>query len=379
MTSFVWTIAGLYTGQLFLKAALALRYGRSLPAPNTKVHHSNATLLQAILSGDSMLPTVLEANLLALPECKHLWLVDTDDPNGREICEALKKARPALFIRIVEVPPPPQGINPKAYKLAHAASLVETEYCVVVDDDTRMTASGMNALLGGLEDGAMLATGLPSYISARGLFSGVLAEFVNSSAILTYLPVLALHPPITINGMCYAIRSRDVRRLDLFKQIERSLTDDLAVAQVVRRDGGRIFQSVQPQLISTTVSSTSALLRILHRWFVFTRLLVQGESITTKLMLVGAYGAPPLLLWLLLVTTLQSAVFVPLALTLVLRVAVLVVLQRRFYGRFTHRPFSSLLMEMAQPLFLASGYAKRTIVWRKRRIEVRTVDDFRYV
>jgi ceramide glucosyltransferase len=237
----------------------------------------------------------------------------------------------------------------------------------------------MNALLGGLEDGAMLATGLPSYIPARGLFSGVLAEFVNSSAILTYLPVLALHPPLTINGMCYAMRSRDVRRLDLFKRIERSLTDDLAVAQVVRRDRGRIFQSVQPQLISTTVSSSSALLRILHRWFVFTRLLVQGETVTTKLMLVAAYGVPPLLLWLLLVTTLQSAVFAPLALTLILRVVVLVGLQRRFYGRFTHRPFSSLLMEMAQPLFLVSGYVKRTIVWRKRRIEVRTVDDFRYV
>jgi len=126
MTSFVWTIAGSYTGQLFLKVALALRYGQNLPAPSTKVRHSNATLLQAILSGDSALPTVLKANLQALPECRHLWLVDTDDPNSREICEALKKAHPPLFIMIVEVPPPPQGINPKAYKLAHAVDTLST-------------------------------------------------------------------------------------------------------------------------------------------------------------------------------------------------------------------------------------------------------------
>lgn len=379
MTAFVWTIAGLYAVQLLLKAALALRYGQAQPAPKTKVQHSNVTVLQAVLSGDPALPKVLESNLLALPECKYLWLVDADDPNGRAICEALKQARPAHSIRIVEIPPPPQGINPKACKLAHATPLVETDYCVVLDDDTRMTVSGLNALLGGLEDGAMLSTGLPSYVPAGGLFSSLLAEFVNSSAILTYLPVLALHPPLTINGMCYAMQSRDVRRLDLFRQIERSLTDDLAVAQRVRRHGGRIFQTVQPQLISTTILSSSALFSILHRWFVFTRLLVQGETVSTKLTLAGSYGVPPLLLWALLGTTLQSGIVAPLCLALVLRAAVLIVVQRRYYGYFSFHPLASLLMELAQPLFLASGYAMRTIVWRSRRIEVRTIDDFRYV
>lgn len=379
MTSIVWIIAGVYLGQLFLKSALALRYGRSLSAPGKTTAQNSATLLQAILSGDRELPEILEANLLALPECKHLWLVDSDDPNGREICETLKQAHASHGITIIEVEPPPQGINPKAHKLAHALPFVDTEYCVVVDDDTRITASGLSVLLEGLEAGAMLATGLPSYVAVRGLCSGVLAEFVNSSAILTYLPILALRPPLTINGMCYAMRSCDARSLDLFKKIQHSLTDDLAVAQKIRRNGGRIFQSIQPQRISTTVPSFFALIRILHRWFVFTGLLVRGETIPTQLVLGATYGAPPLLLWLLLASSIQAAVFIPLALTLVLRMAVLIGLQRRFYGRASHRPVSSLIMELAQPLFLAAGYFSRTIVWRKRRIEVHAVDDFRYV
>lgn len=379
MTTTAWIIAVLYIGQLFLKAAFALRYAWNLPTPSTTTPCGSSSLLVAILSGDSALPSVLEANLLVLPECKHIWLIDTDDPNAHGICETLKQKYPALPVAIVVVPPPPQGINPKAFKLAAALPLIETEWCIVVDDDTRVTSLGLGALLEGLEEGAMLATGLPSYIPSSGWCSGVLAEFVNSSAILTYLPILALRPPLTINGMCYALRTKDARRLDLFKQIEHSLTDDLAVAQQVRRQGGRIFQTVQPQLISTTVPSCGSLVRILHRWFVFTRLLVQGEAKTMQLVLVVTYGIPPLLLWLLVIFSAGANAFVPIALTLALRATVLIGLQRRFYGRSSHRPISSLFMEMAQPLFLAVGYCKRSIVWRKRRIEVRAVDNFRYV
>jgi ceramide glucosyltransferase len=203
---------------------------------------------------------------------------------------------------------------------------------------------------------------------------------VNSAAIFTYLPILAAAQPITINGMCYAMRTADARDLDVFASIERCITDDLALAKFVRRTGGRIAQTAEAQFISTTVSSPVAFLRLLHRWFVFTRLLVSGEPLIPRLGVIVGYGAPTALLWTLLAFCAAepgtAEIFVP---VLFIRAALIIYVQRRLIGGVRHYPLLSVLMELATPFFLIAATLNGTIWWRGRQIRVRAMDCFTYV
>jgi ceramide glucosyltransferase len=370
--------AVLFGSQLAAKAICALRYARNAPTVS-RLDGSSLTLLQAILSGDPSLSATLEANLRELPPTTFFWLVDDDDRQGRKICEDLVVRYPNHDVRLISCSPPPQGVNPKVHKLQLALQHVQTNFIAVVDDDTRVTVRGLAALIDGLEAGAVLTTGLPCYIPAQGMPSRALAEFVNSSAILTYLPMVAFCEPLTINGMCYAIRTEDVRRLDAFRTIARSLTDDLGIAELIRQTGGRIYQTIYPQFITTTVSSGLSLCRLLHRWFVFTRLLLESQPLYRRLLILTTYGLPPALLWVMILCVHSIPAALVATGLLAFRAAIIVGLQRRFCGRWQYYPFASLVMELVQPIFLVASYAKRTIRWRSRRIRVWSISRFEYL
>ncbi len=378
-------IAAAYLGQLALKALLASRYAR-------RTRHFTATsasaatpvsILQPILSGDPQLASTLESNLHTFPSAHFLWLIDENDPEATLICETLASRFPAQPIRILRCTPPAQGINPKAHKLALALPLVTTPLFVVLDDDTSLTPNGLSALIAGLDSGATLATGLPRYHAADGRFSAWLAEFVNSAVVLTYLPALAVSPPVSIHGMCYALRTTDARRLNVFETIARALTDDLALALELQRHGLKIHQTIEPHDIATSVPSFSALLHILHRWFLFTRLLLTACPLSQKIGFSAAYALPPLLLIALIALAFTSwPAALVLTTTLLLRELLLTTITRQFLGLSTssrRKPIASALLEVAQPAFLAAACLRTTIRWRTRTIRVRSVTDFEYL
>lgn len=374
-------LAFVYVGQLGLKVGLAWRYGRQAARTQQAACADSVTILQPILSGDPSLSDSLAANLMALPTAKFIWLVDDDDPEGNEIVRAVADRFQRVEVKIVSCAPVPARMNPKAHKLALALPLVTTPVLVVLDDDTRLGARALAAMLAGLENGATLATGLPRYNAAEGRCSGWLAEFVNSAAVLTYLPALAFSEPLTIHGMCYAMRTEEARRMDVFTTIAPSLTDDLALAIQLRRRGERIYQTVEPHDIATSVESWTALGRILKRWFVFARLLTETCEGPVKLGLVVAYVLPPLILGALLVLACGSwlAATVGVA-VLVVRDGLLRGIKRRFLGAAVpHRAFASLVLEVVQPALMVVAWLSGTIQWRSRRIRVRGVMDFELV
>ena len=148
-------------------------------------------MVQAILSGDPQLEDALACTLATAPDSAVIWLVDEHDPEGRRAAEAARSRHPLARVEIVDCPPCPPGIAPKTVKLHLAEPRIETEAFAVVDDDTRVTAEGIAALLDGLRI-ADVSTGLPCYVPGAGPWSRLLAEFVNDQAILTYLPTSAL-------------------------------------------------------------------------------------------------------------------------------------------------------------------------------------------
>ena len=121
--------------------------------------------------------------------------------------------------------------------------------------------------------------------------------------------------------MFYAVRTDYVRKNQLFAVTGRSITDDLAIAREIQRLGGKIVQTTRPQFISTTVTSATHYRRLMHRWFVFTRMVIQSESPLVQAVCAVAYGLHPLLLIALSVLAVvqPSSAIWPLVIVLVLQ------------------------------------------------------------
>lgn len=365
-------LAAAYILLLLVKAGLAVRAARHAPQPGD-ADLSHVVVVQPILSGDARLGDTLEDNLRTLSSAHFLWLVDDDDEAAQEICRTLRDRHAGVRIDILVVPPPADGVNPKLLKLERARSIVGDRVFLVLDDDTRMPAASLSAIVEGLTR-SELATGLPGYLEDGRWPSRLLAQFVNNNAALTYLPLLNVLPPVTINGMAYAMRSRALDGLGGFGPVVGALTDDLAVARLVLAAGGRICQTASPVWVQTTIGDGRHYLRQMHRWFLFAWLLLRRQSPGLGALIALLHATPPLLLWgVTAVVALRPTLagLVAFAILLSLRAAVLVALQRRIYGRPLHQPLFSIAAELVQPIHMVHAILQRTIVWRTRRYRVR--------
>ncbi|UUW91841.1 glycosyltransferase [Pimelobacter simplex] len=353
------------------KSAAALHAARQAPPAVEPAADAIArvVVVQPILSGDPGLEDALRDNLLSLAGARFVWLVDEDDPEAQRVVARIGPA-PRLTVRVC--PPAPDGINPKLAKLQPALDdCADDEIFLVLDDDTRLPRTSLGALLGGL-DRATLATGLPAYLPGGTVWARLVEQFVDNNAALTYLPMA----PVTINGMCWAMRVADLRALGGFTPILRNLTDDLAVAGAVLGSGGTICQTASPQWITTTVDGPAPYVRLMHRWMLFANLLLRRQPPATVGAISVLHGVHPNLLWFVLVGSARSRRVLSVVAVLGGRALLLRGLQRRIYGRPLHAPALSLVSELVQPAHLGHGAVQRTIRWRTRTYRVRSDDDF---
>ena len=333
-------------------------------------------ILQPILGGDPLLAEVLADNLAALPEAQFFWLLDENDALGRATAQALVAAHPHCYIRCSLHAAAPAGTNPKTFKLAAVLPDISTGVCLVLDDDARLSAAALARMVGDLER-ADLVTALPCYRDDGAPGARLMAQFVNNNAALTYLALLALMPPLSINGMCYALRTARLRSLGGFAPLLCQLADDLAMARALRAQGASLYQSTACVEVQTHTPSLARYAAQMHRWFLFATLLLRSERPALQGLIGLLHGLPALLLWGLLV----AAVAAPGGLGLVLwvllaRSALLCGLQWRLTGRIRHRPLVSVLAELLQPLHLLHAMRVRRIRWRTRLYAVRANGDF---
>ena len=369
-----------YLAVLVSKLALAIRSARRAEK-FSPCGFADVTVLLPVVSGDPRLGEILRTSLRALDGAEFIWLVDEDDAPARELCAQLQREFPSALTRIALTPPPPDGHNPKLHKLAFVEREIRTRVVIVLDDDTAPTPAAGAALLGALPR-CELATGLPFYLDGPGIGTRLVTQFVNNQAILTYLPLLAFHPPITINGMFYAMETAKLRALGGFAPQVGHVTDDFAMARLILNTGGRIEQTAEPHFIATTVSDAGHYVRLMHRWFVFASLLLRAQPLRWRFIILGLHGLPPLLLWLAFVASLlapDGRAWSALAALVIGRAAMILAVQRIVAGRTAHAPVLSLCAELLQPFHLAHAACQRTILWRRRRIRVRADDDFDYV
>jgi ceramide glucosyltransferase len=264
----------LFIAERLWKHLAVVRFFRRPPPPVPVGPLPLVSIIQPILSGDPALAEGLAANLdapTAYPR-EFLWLVDQDDALGRQICAELIACHPQADVRLLLCAPPAARENPKLVKLIAGTRAARGAIICVLDDDTRLPPAGLEQLLPALDlPGVGLAFGLPYYVSFGNLWSALVACFVNSSSLTTYLPYASLHQPLTINGMCYAMRREVLERLGGFAGLEQVVADDFAVARRVRGGGYRLAQTGLRHAIATSVGGPGAYARLIQRWFIFPR------------------------------------------------------------------------------------------------------------
>ncbi|MBG3850649.1 glycosyltransferase [Xanthomonas sp. WHRI 8391] len=368
-------LAAAYLAVLMVKTAAVLwvvRGARARPSSDAAATQAEVAILQPVLGGDAHLQQVLAANLQALPDAHFIWLLDAEDRAGNTVADTLVMLYPQRRIERVLVPPAPPGINPKAWKLDYALPHVRAPISLILDDDAQLSNSALARLLQDLTH-ADVVTALPYYQDSATLAGRLLSQFVNNNAALTYLGWLPFAAPLTINGMCYAARTEQLRAWGGFAALLEQLTDDLAFATLVRERGGRVRQSTAPVAMRTAIPDLASYMRQMHRWMLFALILLRRQTLLVRSAIFVLQGLPPLLLTGLLLCVCVQPTWLAIACaltTLLLRALLLCLVQWRVSGAIRHRPLLSICAEVLQPLHLLHAAVVRTIRWRTRRYRV---------
>ena len=258
--------------RLWKHVAVVRFFGR--PRPRLTRPPALVSILQPILSGDPTLAACLAANLQAR-SClarEFIWLLDDTDTAGQAICQSLQARFPGQTVRLLLLPRPAQGQNPKIVKLIQGLAAARGEVICVLDDDTMLPDDELEQCLPFLDQpGVGLVFGLPYQVHFDNLWSRLIAIFVNSNSLLTYIPYTTLSAPFTINGMFYALRRPLLEALGGFDGLETWLADDFAVAQRVVASGHRLVQTPLRHAISIHVTDARHYLGLMQRWFIFPR------------------------------------------------------------------------------------------------------------
>ncbi|MBB3833839.1 ceramide glucosyltransferase [Xanthomonas arboricola] len=375
-------LAAAYLGLLLIKSAAALRVMRGAHpglAGGIAATQAEVAVLQPILGGDAHLREVLASNLRALPRARFVWLLDADDIAGNTVADALIARFPQVRIARMLVPPAPPGINPKAWKLQHALPGVRAPISLILDDDARLGSHALTQMLHDLTH-ADVVTALPYYRDSDTLAGRLLSQFVNNNAALTYLGWLPFAAPVTLNGMCYAARTAQLRAWGGFAALLDQLADDLAVASLVRERGGRLWQSTAPVEMRTALPDLASYARQMHRWMLFGLILLRQQPVRVSGAIVLLQGLPPVVLLAMLLCACMPPAWPGAAIvvaTLLLRALLLCAVQWRVTGALRHRPLLSVCAECLQPLHLLHAAGVRTIRWRTRRYRVLANGRFR--
>jgi ceramide glucosyltransferase len=341
---------------------------------------SGVTVLQAILSGDPCLEEALRRNVEQLPASVcFVWLVDTDDVEAQRITTPLAAASNGRVL-VLPCPPVAGNSNPKTLKLQQGLAAVETEFVAVLDDDTILRSDNLARALFQLRT-CDLYTGLPCYLAGVNIWSSLVSHFVNNNSIMTYLPLLSLVGPLSLNGMFYMMRTRKLNELGGFTPILPQLCDDYALARLLKANGCLIRQGVTPQFLRTTVPGRGQYFRLMQRWFVFANVLVADQKPGVVCLLIFFLGLPPFLLWLGLLSVCagwQGCLF--LAAALLCRHLAVRWLHRIVFGQLPDFSWPvSLLSELLQPFHWAHACLSRKLRWRTRRIRLERDGTFSYI
>lgn len=374
--NYFYVFIGLYLTILAFKTLLTIFAPKQKLIEGEPIDLSQVTIVQPILSGDLTLEETLTYNLHSNPDVNYLWLIDNNDITAQELTSALKKDFEHINIQILSYPNCPDKINPKVFKLNKGIKKVLTDYVIVLDDDAMLNSETLEDLIVNLKDND-LTTGLPVYKDNDNFWCKLMTQFVNNNSAMTYLPLLWFWKPISINGMCYAMKLETIQKLGYFESILSYLADDLSLALIMKEKGMKLFQSRKHVLLQTNIEDSFRYMNLMHRWFLFAKLLLKNHSLKENITITILHGLPPLMLWMIVLYSIRDVHYIILPLFLILRLLMIKIVQKVIFKNNNLYQYGySLLAELMQPYHLFQAFVKNTIIWRTHVYKVESNERF---
>lgn len=373
--NYLYFFITLYLVILFFKSLLTILKPQTETINSENIDFSQVTIVQPILSGDNTLKESLTYNLYKNPEVNYLWLIDNNDIYAHELTTMLKKDFAHINIQVISYQNCPDKINPKVFKLNQGIKTVSTNYIVVLDDDAMLLPETLKDLITNLKDND-LTTGLPTYKDNGMFWCKLMTQFVNNNSAMTYLPLLWFWKPISINGMCYAMKLNTIKQLKYFEKILPFLADDLSLALVMKEQGMSMYQSRKQVLLQTNIQDWKKYMSLMHRWFLFAKLLLKNHSVKENIVITLLHGLPPLFLWAIVLLCTIKLQLITLLLFLIARLLLIKMVQKIIFNNNLYLYGFSILAELIQPYHLFRAFVKNTIIWRTHTYKVESNERF---
>lgn len=264
---------------LILKLIFSFIYFQKINSlEKSKIDESKYTIIQPILSGDPRLEEDLMANLKNTTDMEFIWLVDKSDKIAIQTAEKiLKNKNYSNRIEIYYLDDVPQEVNPKIFKLEQVVDKIQTEYTIILDDDSVIDRKRLDELSIYEKDNTeWIATGIPFNYNIRGFYSELISAFINSNSIFSYFSLSFLKENKTINGMFYILRTGILKKYSAFGNIKYWLCDDLALATYLLSKDVKIIQSTIFCNVRNTVPSFKRYILLMKRWLLFSNVYMKN-------------------------------------------------------------------------------------------------------
>lgn len=290
MTYLFYTLVVIFLGINLLKIICTILYIKSNITISIEFDDSKFSIVQPIMSGDDTLESNLIFNLENTKNAHFIWLLDSDDTKAQELCSKIKNSYNEKSIDIVVVDNIPNNCNRKTYKMCKALELAK-EYFVALDDDTKITYEKLSQTINLLNsDNKIFVTAYPYYKSSLGLFSKLVASFVNANSLFLYLGVSYISPLKMLSGMFYVTKTENLKKLNAYENILYFLSDELALANLAINKGYNIKLLPISFQITTTVPNIKQYFDLMKKWIVFFNHYME-KDLSPKVILMALFPA----------------------------------------------------------------------------------------
>ena len=368
------------------KLATVVHFFRQPAPPPPTTSWPSVTIISPITQGVSNLPQALACRgRLRYPgPIQQLLICDAADTATQAVCNAWLATQPPAGHRVILVAST-RPIAMKTEKLIAALPHATGEVLCFVDDDVALRPQSLTTLIPYLyTKGTGAVFGLACYSAWHNLPTSLMSAFVNSNAMLSYIPLCYLTKPFTITGHCFALRRAVFTAAGGFTDMAQRLDDDHELAQRVRRLGYRVCQTPLIYDVENHFATLTAYATQMKRWFVFPQQMMMPtmRRWDQGVMAVGSLNQVLLpLLALLALLTRRRRVLGAFGSSALLFTLVNAFCEHRYLGqptplRWWPLPFVSALIAPLQ--IVGAMLGRSEVTWRGQRLRVHkggTFDD----
>jgi ceramide glucosyltransferase len=349
------------------------------PPPPPPAAWPSISLIQPITHSPNDLQAALRSRAkLAYPgTLQHILVYDALDRESLGVVERAGLEAPGWQPDRLPVQQPGCAIASKTFKLNAALSSATGEVVCFVDDDILLPPDALQMLVAHLAQPSVGAVfGLACYTRWTTLWSGLMSAFVNSQALLTYVPFTFFLEPFTITGHCYALRRQVFEAAGGLTGMQDRLDDDHEMARRTRALGLRLCQTPLIYQVDNALPSWPSYQAQMKRWFVFPRQMMLPYLSHTE-QAASLLGTIPSLipggLALLAILTRQPSVWLTLAVSLVVFHLVYALEERHYLRHPTPLiwwPLVWLSAILAPFLVVWALFSDDEIEWRGQRLRI---------